>query len=92
VDAFFTLKTMTMMASLRTALHLLPLEVFVDLIHWFERNFIFGKHFCQWILKNWIGKNFQISSQLVSLYWTLWVSVGLVQYVLKCPAPKFGPW
>jgi len=50
VDAFFTLKTMTMMASLRTALHLLPLEVFVDLIHWFERNFIFGKHFCQWIL------------------------------------------
>ena len=91
---FFTVKTKTKMASWTAAFHLFPLEIFVDLIHWFVKKFylMFEKHFSQWILEKWIGEKFQISSHLVSLCWTLWVSVGLVQYVLKCPAPKFGPW
>jgi hypothetical protein len=88
---FVTLWTKTKMASWRTAFHLLLLEVFIDLIH-FVKKFYFWKTSLQMNFREMNRKKFQISSQLVSLYWTLWVSVGLIQYVLKCPAPKFGPW
>jgi len=87
---FVTVKTKTKMASWRTAFHLLTLEVFIDLIHWFVKKFYFLKAFLTMNFREMNRKNVQISSQLLSLYWTLWVSV--VQYVLNCPAANFGPW